>query len=180
MSKKYNTGRRRVGRSGALAAVVLCVSMLTGCGSEPANPSDAVAELQGGFSCVADIQYDGFAARATLGQKEPGVCEVTFSEPAALKGMTLSFDREQITVGYLGMQVSLDNESVLANSAVSAIVNAIDAASRQQGISVEKKGSSIVVTGQIEQGTYEIVLDAKTGAIGKLSVPGLNLEAKFT
>lgn len=94
--------------------------------------------------------------------------------------MTLSFDREQITVGYLGMQVSLDNESVLANSAVSAIVNAIDAASRQQGISVEKKGSSIVVTGQIEQGTYEIVLDAKTGAIGKLSVPGLNLEAKFT
>lgn len=131
------------------------------------------------FEAKATIKLKDLTVVADLNKTAPGQATFLITEPAALNGMTFTYGENDIVVMYKGLSVSLDENSMLTKTALSAIVSAIDKASSPGGVSVSLEDSALKLAGKTEEGSFSILLDREKGSIASLSLPELDLECRF-
>ncbi len=137
------------------------------------------ADMTKQFTAKAEIDFGEIAATASINRIGDGVYDITLHSPAALNGMRFQYNGSDILVSYLGMQVSLSDESLIANAMTTAIVKAVDAVARDQGVTMEKKGTAVLMKGETDNGEFVLQLDRKSGSLLHLTIPSMELECTF-
>lgn len=173
--------RRRIAAFGM--AVLLGAGLCCGCGrAEVASVPDAqeVSEaVQQPFDAVAQIKMGGIEATADLNRSEEGVFSFAFTAPKTLSEMTITMDKENIGLSYLGLSVEADSEEVLNSSVTKAIVAAINRAAEPNGIQIGVEGTAVTVTGETDTGEFILTLDQRNRSLLSVSIPDLDLECRF-
>ncbi|HJB26584.1 MAG TPA: hypothetical protein H9662_08250 [Firmicutes bacterium] len=168
-----------------LSVIVLCTFMLlvlTGCNSTQGEntqtenlPSTAVQP----FESSAQFTYGDFAFEAVVRRDAPGTCIITLTSPKAVEGMKFTYQSDKLTIEYLGMHVDVDPNAALSQAAVSAVVKALDAVTRQNGIHVSFEDGKFLVSGETENGDFTLILDEKSGNFLSLEMPEIPMSVTF-
>ncbi len=165
-----------------LAAFGIAAGLLAGCAGErlPAPDAETVSQaVEKPFDAVARIRMGNIEATADLNRSGDGVFSFTFTAPQTLSGMTITMDRENIGLSYLGLHIEADSEDVLNSGVTRAIVAAINRAAEPDGITVGMEGTAVTVDGETESGAFTLTLDQRNQSLLNLSIPNLDLECRF-
>lgn len=160
---------RRV--AGLLLGLVL---VFTGC--RGATAAEPIGE---GFTCAVKAIYRDLEVSGTLTRDGAGRLGLTFDEPSTLKGLTVQWDGENVTLSLGGMSFSVSPDAVPERALGEEIVSAFDTALRGEGKRTTENGK-LIVEGNGSNGAYTLVFDAKTGEPLSLSVPALPLTVTFS
>ncbi len=165
-------------------AALLAALCLFGCGKPgaetPPSAESAAQAVSQPFDVSAVIKMGGVEAEADLNRTENGVCTFQFRKPAALSGMAITLDRDNIGLSFLGLSVQADSEKVLSSSMTKAIVASINAAAEPSGVTVGVDGTAILIKGATESGDFLLRLDQQDQSMLTLSIPNLDLECHFS
>ncbi len=156
-----------------MVLVVLCLT--AGCrGSAPA--AEPVGEQ---FTCTIQALYRDLAVEGTLTRATAGTLTLEFDKPDTLKGLTVRWDGDTVKLSMLGLDFSIDPNTVPESALGKEIIAALDTALRGEG---ERKltDGKLVVAGNGANGAYELVCDGNSGVPLSLSVPSLPLTVTFS
>ncbi len=164
-------------RRGAVLTVLfsLLTLLLTGCQQETPS-ADPVGS---GFTCQIQADYKELDVKGTLERQGAGMLKLTFSAPESLAGMSALWDGESVHLELSGMSFSVDPATVPESALGAEITAVLDAAIRGEGERTQE-GDKLIVRGSGNNGAYELVCDAYTGAPLSLSVPALPLSVTFS
>ena len=173
-------------RSIKIMGICLTLSlMLTGCGTgnggQPSkNEQQQISSsLRRGFDAKATIKMGDIEAEADINRTKEGICTVRLTNPKGLSGMTFSFDQQNVTVSYLGLNLQLDSESVLTSSMAKAVAASINKAAEPYGISMSLEGDILSIKGTTDSGDFTLKLAHSDYSVLSLSIPNLDLECNF-
>lgn len=168
--------RRCVSLLGLLLALLLIAAGFCACnGATVENPPD----LTRGFTCNADIKYGDVVLSAGINRVGSGAWDVEVMEPASLKGMKLTYQNGDVSVSYLGMTITLPEDSLPVKTAAGLLFDALDNAAEGTGTSFTQNGDTISVNGSTGDNKYALTLDKKSGALLSFSMPNFALDAAF-
>ena len=119
------------------------------------------------------MQVKGHLTRLTA-----GTLTMDITEPKALKGMTMSWDGETISMKMYGMTFGLSPEEVPESALCKGILDALDAAAGKDGGTLT--GDGLLTAGRALNGEFEILSDPDTGHLLSMKIPSLNLTAVFS
>ncbi len=154
-----------------VAAAVLCL-MVLGCGQDGGSTAEPVTA---GFTCAVSVDYAGMALKGQISRTADGRLLTTFSEPASLAGVAISWDGETMAMELGGVTVPVDAAKVPQGALVKSLLTVLTAAPTEGELTEE----GYVLEGETDEKTYKIVCAPDTGLIRSLSVPEENLTVMF-
>lgn len=157
----------------------LIVGIFFACGRSTKVEEIPPADWTKSFTAKADIRFGDLNAVASVNRIGDGICDITLISPQALNGMKFQYNGSDISISYLGMNVSLNEDGLLANAMTAAIVKAVDTAARGSGISAKKKGKAILLNGTNDTGEFTLRMDKENGSLLSLEIPAIDLECTF-
>ena len=132
-----------------------------------------------GFECDADLTYGDMQVKGHLTRLTTGTLIMDLEEPDTLKGMTMQWDGETVSVKMYGLSFGVD-PSVLPETALGkSVLTALDAALHPDGEG-EVTDKGLVTSGQAAGGTFTITSDPETGNLLSLEMPSAELSATFS
>lgn len=162
-------------------ALLAALLMLAGCSSAQETTltaSSPLLGLTGGVEATMQITGDSLNAEAML-TRTPQACTVTFTAPEAVQEMTFTFHEDAVDVDYKDLTFAFSPQ-LLPGGAVAAIVSdAINKAARRDVQPAEEDGTPLL-TGVLDAGAFQFVLDETSALPVKLLVPQQNLRIDFT
>ncbi|MEG2596852.1 MAG: hypothetical protein RR977_00360 [Oscillospiraceae bacterium] len=171
---------------GKIVAIGMAVGLLlTGCGEKERSLSSGeqeqmAAAIGAGFDAKATVKMGGIEAEVDINRTSEGVCTMVLTKPKGLSGMTFQFDRETVTVGYLGLHMKLDSASLLSSAMTEAVVSSINKVAEPHGVKMSVKGEVLSVFGATESGDFTLTIDRANQSMLKLSIPNMDLECNFS
>lgn len=170
-----------------LVSLLLCVAMLftaVSCSStepiQPSAPQTAAESLTQPFESTISVRYRDIDATAVLSKQSPGSCTVTFQSPATLRDMSMVFTADQVSLSYNQLRASFSPDTIPGAAVSKLLVSAINAAVKDQGVSVDYQDDVLTITGDLEAGSFSLSLDKESGNLLRLSVPEEDFEAEFS
>lgn len=164
--------------------VLLSVILLTSCGSSQRSVTKAeeekiVSSLNRDFDMKAQIRMGKIEAEADINRTKDGKGTVKITNPKNLSGLTFIFDKDDVTVSFLGLSLNLDNNNILNSSLAKALISSINKASSPHGVTFSAKDDVITATGETDSGEFLLVFDRNKKTLLSLSVPEIDLECNF-
>lgn len=158
--------------NGKRIGLVWCVTValllsLTACGKSAVTPTTD------GFRCRVSLDYGGTVYEATLDRLDTAQATLTVAKPATLKGLTMTWDGQEVSVTYAGMTMSFEEATLPVSAAVTLLCRTLDACRDQ----AEARS---VYEGEIEGIPYTLAFDDQTGMPLTLSVPSVPIRAAFS
>lgn len=168
---------------GALVvSFVLFISMVS-CSATPSaqeiSPEEVSVAALSEFEAVLNIKYKELEATATIKQDLPQKCSVAFTSPESLKDMYFQMDKETILIDYKGLKLESKIKDMPNSAIVKMVVFAIDQVGKKNGMRMKLQDNALIVSGQLESGAFDLVLDATNTNILKLMIPEQQLEIEF-
>lgn len=105
---------------------------------------------------------------------------IEFSKPDSIAGLKAEIESDTATISYKGVVVTIDPSTIPGSAALKIISAAIDSAVQRQGMRVSYKDGVIDVSGENENGSFNLKIDKEKGNILKLSSPENKLDVRFT
>lgn len=176
-----------------LVAVITAAGMLTGCAEkEESGPPDAatVSSLfAGSFSAMADVaialpgeneQEEILSLQAQITRSED-CCLVEVMTPEHLEGLSFtvdSIDTGNLTVSYKG--ISIQPDAMPAANLGSMVAGTLKALSQPEGITVTESAEGWCATGQMDAGSYALLLGKNDYMPIGLTIPDAGLSLTFS
>lgn len=176
-----------------LVAVVTAAGMLTGCAEkEESGPPDAAAVsslFAGSFSAMADVaialpgeneQEEILSLQAQITRSED-CCLVEVMTPEHLEGLSFtvdSIDTGNLTVSYKG--ISIQPDAMPAANLGSMVAGTLKALSQPEGITVTESAEGWCATGQMDAGSYALLLGKNDYMPIGLTIPDAGLSLTFS
>ena len=162
----------------AVTALMMLMYLLSGCGTQPSDSE--TASIPDAFSCKAQIQYNGMQIGALVTRPSAAGCRIEVESPDTLKGMVLDWDGSTIQISYLGLTFDVDPASLPDTAFGSILIDVFNALSRQNGLSIQREGDSLTLSGSGESGDFSVVWDRRANALQSVEVPGCGFSAQFS
>ncbi len=165
-------------------AVLLSVILLASCGNAQkaitkSEEEKILSSLNRDFDMKAQIKMGDFEAQADVNRTKEGMGTVKITNPKNLSGLTFSFDKEEVTVSFLGLSMKLNHEDILDSSLTKALFSSINKACTPHGVTLSAKGDIITAVGETESGDFSVSFDRKDKSLLSLKIPDLDLECSF-
>lgn len=155
-----------------LAACLCCLSACTR--HDP--PQEPVAA---GFECDVALHYRDMDVKGHLTRVSAGTLKMDIAEPASLKGMTMEWDGETISVKMYGMTFGVDPATIPESALGKGLLDVFDAIVRKKdGGTLTDEG--LKTAGDSLNGEFEVLSDPTTGSLLSMKIPELNLSAEFS
>ncbi|MEG2295157.1 MAG: hypothetical protein RSB96_00230 [Oscillospiraceae bacterium] len=164
-------------------SLILCIFMAS-CASISSQDKiitkeEVSATVTSEFEAVLNIKYKELQATATIKQDLPQKCSIMFTSPQSLKDMYFEMDKETVLIDYKGLKLESRIEDIPNSSVVKLVVFAIDQVAKKNGIRMKLQDTALIVSGALEGGVFDLVLDATNANILKLIIPEQQLEIEF-
>lgn len=138
--------------------------------------ADAQQKMSDSFQTTAKVTYKELETVMTIYKKPMNCAEVAFVSPESLKDIKLVFYPDRVAVRYKELAFDFVPDSIPGKAASKLVLDAINAALKDDGVSVSQTDGCVTISGQLESGSFALVIDAKSGNILKLSIPDSQLE----
>ena len=132
-----------------------------------------------GFECDADLTYRDMQVKGHLTRLTTGTLTLDIDEPETLKGMTMQWDGETVSVKMYGLSFGVDPAAVPQTALGKSLLAALDAALHPAGEG-QVTESGLVTSGEAAGGSFTITSDPETGSLLALEIPSAELKATFT
>lgn len=165
-----------------VVSFILFVSMVacsTNSSTQEISPEEVIVAVQSEFEAVLNIKYKELQATATIKQDLPQKCTIAFTSPESLKDMYFEMDKETVLIDYKGLKLKSEIKDMPNSAFVKMVVFAIDQISKNNGIRMKLEGNAFIISGELESGGFDMVLDATNTNILKLMIPEQQLEIEF-
>jgi len=164
--------------------ILLSVILFTSCAVSDNNITKSEEEkilssLNGNFDIQAQIKMGEIKAEADINRTKEGTGTIKITNPRNLSGLTFSFDKEDVTVSFLGLSLKLDNDDILNSSLTKGIIASINKAATPHGVTLSADGNIITAKGETDSGDFSLLIDRNNKTLISLSIPELNLECTF-
>lgn len=163
-----------------IAALTAVTLMMTACGkigSEKVNITPSVAK---NFTSTATLDYNDTQAEAVITRIDSGLWQAEFTAPKTLSGITLIFDKDNVSANYKGLAFSVPKAAMPFKTILSDFISVADEVAQSPKIEAEKAGDAYAISGANEQGEYTLTLDKSGNQITGFSVPNIALNIAFT
>lgn len=159
---------------------VLPVCLLWGCTGGTAE-ADFQPVLDPSFTVQAQMEYaDGQQATLALTRLGDGQWDMTFSEPSALSGVTLSFDGEAVSASYKGLQFTVPKSALGAKTMLLYVTDVLDSVSADPATAyLAQDDGTWSTTGDCDGGSYTLVFTSE-GELASFSLPNQPLTLTFS
>lgn len=161
-------------RFAALSLLFLGILCGTGCRKKQVAPPIATD-----FTCEFRAVYRELAVEGTLKRRSAGSISLGFTKPETLNGLTAAWDGEAVKLSLLGLEYTLNPESVPEAALGKELLAVLDAALRNEG-NTAQDGKAVLLQGICNNHEYTYRYDAESGAPLSLSVPALPLSITFS
>lgn len=153
--------------------VLTAVLLLCSCAAEtPAvNTND--------FSCNIHLRLGSFEADGTIVRAAKGCCTIKLSRPSVVAGLTVSTADGKTTVSYGGMTFEVPEQYKSYLSAFTALVDALDASTDPQSLTVITENGQTVLSGSSDSGPFKLTV-YEDGTPSSLTIDSIDMQADFT
>ena len=155
---------------------LLFLGILCGAGCRKKQVAPPIAT---DFTCEFRAVYRELAVEGTLTRRSAGSISLGFTKPETLNGLTATWDGETVKLSLLGLEYTLNPESVPEAALGKELLAVLDAALRNEG-NTAQDGKAILLQGVCNNHDYTYRYDAASGAPLSLSVPDLPLSITFS
>lgn len=160
----------------AVSALVLifCISSCT-------EKAPSVPEIVAGFKANAQVDMGEVSLGCSVSHTSGGVSSVTIQKPEGLKGLSFRWLGGTYAISYNELLCETQSSYLPSNSFAEAIVNALNTASKEGGVTYTKSEDGCAVfSGSCSSGDFLLYADEKSGYITKIDFPEINTTVTFT
>lgn len=133
-----------------------------------------------GFSCAVQGTYRGDTVAGTLQRGAAGLLTVTLDEPAALEGLTMTWNGETVTLQLLGVSWNVSPDALPQTALGVRLLDALDAVVYGESTGQPMADGRLCTTGMAGDAAFTLYSDAATGALLSLEVPAEELTLTFS
>ena len=165
----------------AICMVLLAIG-LSGCNKKKVSGQEkelVTENLSKSFETTARVTYHDFETVMTIYKKPMNCAVVKFESPESLKDFQMTYYTDKVSVDYKEMHFDFMPDSLPGKAASNLVISALNAAMNENGISIEKEDKQLIVNGEMEEGSFSLVIDKENGNILKLSIPSSELEMEI-
>lgn len=166
-------------------ALILCglsgiTAFSSSCGISGKGEIISSADIKDSFSCNAVIHYKEIDSDVTLKRYGKGMWENEFISPDTVAGVKLTFNNDEVTASYKGLEFSVPKSAMPFQSMLCCLIEATDSIYDSNDIACTENDGLLCYEGSIEQGDYKICFDSSTGFINSFEMPNMELEIEFS
>ncbi len=165
----------------AVVSAVLAIGF-SACGTEKLNAQEQAQiqeNLSKSYETTAKVNYHDFETVMTIYKKPMNCATVRFENPENLKDFKLTYYTDKVAVDYKDMHFDFLPDTLPGKAASSLVVSALNSAMSDNGVTVEQKEKQLIVKGELDEGSFSLVIDRDNGNILKLSIPASELEMEI-
>lgn len=153
-----------------------------GINRNPAPPESEPLEhsLDRPFTATATIRLDGTTLVADLNRSAENAFTLQIDEPQALQGLTFQYDGSSITASYHGMEVTIGDDSLIAQALAGILFRSIQEATAGSNVEISQEDGALTVQGSGEDGEFSLRIDPQRHTLLSLEVPSLDLSCEFS
>ncbi len=172
--------RRWICRRTALIFCVPACILLTACAGAEQSGS-FTPKRDPSFSAQAEMEYaDGQKAALELTRCADSLWEATFSEPASLAGVVLTFDGDAVSASYKGLAFTVPKSALGAKNMLLYVTETLDnAAAAEPLVCTQQEDGSWINRGECAGGAYTLTF-ADSGEPLVFDLPSQPLKLTFT
>ena len=172
--------RRWICRRTALIFCVPACILLTACAGAEQSGS-FTPKRDPSFSAQAEMEYaDGQKAALELTRCADSLWEATFSEPASLAGVVLTFDGDAVSASYKGLAFTVPKSALGAKNMLLYVTETLDnAAAAEPLVCTQQEDGTWVNSGECAGGAYTLTF-ADSGEPLIFDLPSQPLKLTFT
>lgn len=157
----------------AIISVLIIVSFLCGCGKS----TKTATPVTKGISFTADVTYYNENYTCDVDVNEEGIMTAEVTYPEELKGVSLTFDGENVTAEYLGLTYTLKTDTMpLGNVALSIYKVFCDVTNN--GLSAEYTEENCLIENTVDGEKYEFTF-SPSGLPLELKIPSKEFKVVF-
>lgn len=131
------------------------------------------------FECDVQLTYRDMNVSGHLTRYSAGTLSMDFEQPDTLKGLTMIWDGETISVKMHGLSFGVDPSTVPESALGKGILDVLDNALRSDGAG-QVSGGQMKTAGESVNGEFELISDPETGELLSMKVPSLGITATFS
>ncbi len=163
-----------------IAALGICLGLLcTGCGAGENSSQPPAEGFAQSFTSTANIRYGEIEAQAVVERKIPQSCTVTFTSPEQLEDLKLVMESDQLHLSYRDLGFDITPDSMPSEAMIKLMLMAINAASKEEGISVSMDNDVVKITGTTEGEEFVLSYQRKDRHILSLEIPDKDFYMDF-
>lgn len=159
-----------------LIFVIVLMLILQGCAKSQGKMPESLTD---GFEANISVNYQDNNYEAKITRTAPGQCKIEMTKPLLLKSMTFEWTGTEIIMSYLGLKQSISPQSLPNAAFGDAIVKVLDALTAVNGLDIKKDGDSLLISGSIDSGPFQLSVNNETGEIATLALPSIKLSVTF-
>lgn len=148
--------------------------------SDPPEADHLTDSLDQPFTATATIRLDGTTLVADLNRSSESAFTLQLVQPEALQGLTFQYDGSRITAAYHGMEVTISDDSLVAQALAGILFRSIQQATAGSNVEISQSNGILTVQGRGEDGDFSLQIDPRRRTILSLSVPSLDLSCEFS
>ncbi|MBR2731934.1 MAG: hypothetical protein IKD72_08125 [Clostridia bacterium] len=164
-------------RNALLLILLLPCLLLTGCRAQTAPP--APLQLAPAFIVNAEILCGNASMKATLRRSADQALCAEFSDPPAIRPLTVRLAQGVCSVRYGEMNVTAAPERMPQTLALSLLADVWETIARRADLTRTLTGGVWTINGSGDHGAFVFTYDAATGAPLTLSIEHASLHVQF-
>ena len=164
---------------GILCSVLVVLIIAVSVGACAARRKASELPITAGFECDVDKTHQDMTNKGHLTRVAAGTLTLTIDKPSTLKGLSMEWNGDDITIKMMGLSFGIDPSEVPQTALGKCMLDALDSAVRLTDKG-EKTSEGLKLIGKSLNGDFEIVSDPETGYLVSLSIPSLRVKATFT
>lgn len=164
-----------------LASMLVCmiVFAVVSCSSPMKQTTKRQNNLNTQFSAVMNVSLDKLNADGTITRFSDGNWEAEFDSPNTLSGVKLSFEGNNVSASYKGLNFSVPRSAIPVKAMLTNLISAVDTAAREEELQGSESEGLLNITGSLDGGDYTLSVDSN-GNIHTFEMPNNLLKIAFS
>lgn len=144
------------------------------------NTLSSPPPLKPSFSCSATVCYGELQSDSVISRYNTGVWQYAFNSPDSLAGVVLSFNNDDVSASYKGLEFSVPKSALPFQSMIICMIDAVDYVYQSADLNFSENDGVLIYNGSLEQGDYTICFNSQTGDIQSFEMPNMQLSIQFS
>lgn len=137
-------------------------------------------DINGSFSCDAEIIYDDMKINARITKIANAKFNMEIVYPETLKGLEFQLLNDQIKLSYRGLSFDLDGSNLPIKSVAGGLYEVMRNLTASQDLDITKSRGKYTIKGSSVVGSFSCVYEPDSNRIVSISIPDLKLTANLT
>lgn len=130
------------------------------------------------YSFTADVAYNGTDATVRVVKTGAGDLQLDFTAPAAMEGLTVTAQGEELSVQFRGMEVDVSAYALPAQSVLTLLREVL--AGEKGKLDIQTDNKTVTASGSILLTSYDLIFEKDTMKLQRVLIPSVDGEADIS